>query len=152
MSNYKETAAAGELKRWFALRDGLIDNPFNATPVFSMREVERTTLDGSLIREQPTGRGLAVTIQTPGVKIPYIDQDTYEQILDADGNPIPGYYFEDEFFAQMVACAYIYAARLADARELAASTAEIAAQDGATQEQIDAAAAAAAALAQRLAW
>jgi hypothetical protein len=152
MSNYKETETTGNVQRWFALRQGVLDNPFGGVPLLTLFEVERTSLDGELIRENQTGRNLSVKVQTPGVNIPFIDPETYEQILDVEGNPVPGYYFEDETFAGMVASAYIYAARLADAREMADSTATIAAQEGATQEQIDAAAAAAAKVAQILGW
>lgn len=35
--------------------------------------------------------------------------------MDAGGNPVEGQCFTDEQFAYFVACAYIYAARLADA-------------------------------------
>jgi hypothetical protein len=134
------------------MRQGIVDNPYNGTPLFTLYEVERTALDGALIREQSTGRSLSIAVQNPGIKIPYINPDTYEQILGPDGNPVEGYYFTDDQFAGLVASAYIYAARLEDAKVLAASTAAIAAQEGATQEQIDAATAAQAAYDQMRAW
>jgi hypothetical protein len=152
MSNYKQTETSGQLLSWFAMRQGIVDNPYNGTPLFTLYEVERTALDGALIREQSTGRSLSIAVQTPGIKIPYINPETYEQILGPDGNPVEGYYFTDEQFAGLVASAYIYAARLEDAKVLAASTAAIAAQEGATQEQIDAATAAQAAYDQMRAW
>ena len=123
MSNYKETATASEVKKWYALRQGVIDNPYNGIPQLTMYEVERTALDSNLISEKSTGRSLAVSVQSPGVLIPYINPETYEQILDAEGNPVEGQYFTDEQFAYFVACAYIYAAKLEDDKALAAEQA-----------------------------
>jgi hypothetical protein len=124
MSNYKETSITSDVKKWNALRQGILDNPYNSQPLLTMYEVERTTLDGELIKEQPTGRSLSVAVQNEGILIPYINPDTYEQILDPQGNPVEGMCFTDEQFAYMVACAYIYAAKEADKLEALQSTQE----------------------------
>ncbi len=117
MSNYKESAVTGELKSWYALRQGIIDNGYGSVPALTMYEVERTALNGELIAEKPTGRQLCIPVQEPGIVIPYINPETYEQILDANGNPIEGQCFTDETFAYFVACAYIWAAKQADLAE-----------------------------------
>jgi hypothetical protein len=128
MSNYKQTETAGQILTWFAMRQGVIDNPFNGTPLLTMYEVERTALDNVLIKEQSTGRSLSIAVQTPGITIPYINPETYEQILDAEGNPVPEQSFTDEQFAYMVACAYIYSAKEADRIEAERIAAELLAQ------------------------
>jgi hypothetical protein len=128
MSNYKQIETSGQLLSWFAMRQGIVDNPFNGTPLLTMYEVERTALDGTLIREQSTGRSLSIAVQTPGITIPYINPETYEQILDTEGNPVPGQSFTDEQFAYMVACAYIYAAKESDRIEADRIAVELLAQ------------------------
>jgi hypothetical protein len=128
MSNYKQTETVSQCLSWFALRQGIIDNPFDGTPLLTLYEVERTAINGVLIKEQSTGRSLSIAVQTPGIIIPYIDPMTYEQVLDAEGNPVEGQSFTDEQFAYMVACAYIYAAKEADRIEADRIAAELLAQ------------------------
>lgn len=114
MTVYRETEVPGTIKTWYAARRVVLENPPSGVPVAHFEEVERTGLNGAVIRERGTGRRLSVAVQEPGILIPYINPETYEQILDANGNPIDGQCFTDEQFAYFVACAYIYAARRAD--------------------------------------
>ncbi len=115
MPNYKEESNSGQVKTWYAMRQGIANN--TTIPSFVMIEVERTSLNDVVIGEKPTNRNLVMTGENPNLIIPYIDPVTYEQILDTEGNPIPGQYFTAEQFMYFIACVYIAAAKAKDLEE-----------------------------------
>jgi hypothetical protein len=113
-TTYAEQIEVSQVKRYRAAKTILCLNEYGQAPVMKFSEVDRITVSDQLVSETPTGRVLEVSVQAPGIKIPYINPDTYEQILGPDGAPIEGQYFTDEQIAYAVACAYIYAAKQAD--------------------------------------
>ena len=115
MSLYKETQGDQEIKTWLAARSITFTNPpNNATPVLYIDEVKRTSINGVVKLEESTGRNLTLTLQDSPAVIPLINPDTYEQILDADGNPVEGQTVTDQQIAYLIASVYIYAAEQAD--------------------------------------
>ena len=119
MPNYKQSSSTGEVITYLAARGGRFENPYGGVPTLHFDEVQRTVLDGKLISEKPTGRRLSVAVQPVAATIPHINPETFEQILDEDGNPISGQSFTDQQFAYLMACAYIDAAQRDDARRSA---------------------------------
>lgn len=112
---YAEEVVASTVRKWKAAKLIQCFNEFDKAPKMVFHEVERTTLDDVLVSETPTHRILEVPVQSPGVLVPYINPETYEQILDENGNPVEGMYFTDEQIAYAIACAYIYIAKRTDA-------------------------------------
>jgi hypothetical protein len=117
MPNYKESNVTGEVKTWRAMRQGIADNIYGLAPSFTMMEVDRTSLNDELISEKVTNRQLRMTSEDPNLKVPHIDPLTYEQVLDAEGEPIEGQYFTAQQFAYFTACVYIAAAKAKDIEE-----------------------------------
>lgn len=113
-TTYSEKIEVSPVKRYRAAKVIQCFNEYDQPPRMRFVEVERITVNDQLVSETDTGRWLEVAVQSPGIKVPYIDPLTYEQILDAEGQPIEGQYFTDEQIAFAVACAYIYAAKEAD--------------------------------------
>lgn len=116
-TTYSETVEISPVKRYRAAKLIQCFNDYGVPPRMRFIEVERVTISDKLVSETDTGRFLEVPVQSPGIKIPYINPDTYEQILDPKGQPIEGQYWTDEQIAYAVACAYIYAATEADRAE-----------------------------------
>lgn len=115
MPNYAETTADGVVTTWRAAKLIQGFNDYGITPCLEFHEVTRRALNGKLIGETYTGRRLPITLANPDLIIPHIDPATYQQILDADGAPIPGRYFTAQEAEFVLACIYI-AAAVADDR------------------------------------
>jgi hypothetical protein len=113
-TTYAEQIEVSQVKRYRAAKSILCLNEYGQAPVMKFSEVDRITVADQLVSETPTGRHLEVSVQAPGIRVPYINPETYEQILGPDGEPVEGQYFTDEQIAYAIACAYIYAAKQAD--------------------------------------
>jgi hypothetical protein len=103
---YSETNQTGNIKTWMAAKRLVCDNLFNALPTVTVNEVERTTLDNELINEKSV-RTLFTQMNNPGRRVPYINPDTYEQILDSEGKAVIGQSFTAEQIVYALACLYI---------------------------------------------
>lgn len=114
MTNYAETSSTTDLLVWRAAKLIQCFNDFGGTPSMAFHEVERTAAGDALVGEVYTGRRLEISGTDPTLKIPYIDPETYEQVLTDTGKPIEGQYWTAEQIMYALACAYIYAAKIKD--------------------------------------
>jgi Zn/Cd-binding protein ZinT len=103
-----------EITKYLTINSAVIRHPSTGPGSIAFSEVERIVANGVLLSEKPTTRRLVTYLGDSASTIPYINPDTYEQVLDANGDTVPGHTFTDQEFAFFVSCAYIHAAKQFD--------------------------------------
>jgi hypothetical protein len=105
MPLYNATSSDGST--WYAATQVVIDNPHDAPPTATFREVVRYAVDGALVGEKGTGRQLSITVGALPRSFPIVDPVTDE--------PIPGQSITDHEIGLFLRSVYLALAREADA-------------------------------------
>lgn len=104
MPLYNETTASAS--SWYAATQVIIDNPHNAPPTATFREVVRHAIGGQVVSEIPTGRPLSIVVGATPRSFPVCDPLTDE--------PVPGQFITDHEIGLMLRSVYLALAREAD--------------------------------------
>lgn len=107
MANYNETVLLQkDIVRWLAAREITFVNTYDANARHvTLHNVMRETIDGELVREDAAGC-ISRTFSSMDEQIPYVDAN-YNQILDANGQPIDGYCFTVQDLFNMLGCLFV---------------------------------------------